>query len=244
MPDQFTALCTAWNLNVKDIPRHIAVIMDGNGRWAKQNKVSRLDGHREGAEALRRIIQASLDLKIRYLSVYAFSTENWRRSKTEVNYLMTLFDHLMKKEIKTFLEQRVEFRLCGDRSQLKPSLQKSISAFEEKTAEAPKMTLNVMMNYGSRAEILQACKEVIKNGVSADLLDEATFSQYLYTSGCPDPDLLIRSSGEVRLSNYMLWQIAYSECFFVETLWPDFNQDTLFQIIHDFQQRSRRFGGR
>ena len=224
------------------IPKHIAIIMDGNGRWAKQRFLPRTVGHNEGKEALRRAIKASVEFGIHYLSVYVFSTENWVRPKKEVSFLMKLLEELSLKEIPKLDKQGVRVKVCGDLSMVNESIQKNLALAEKQTKDNTVLQLNLMINYGGRDEILNACKQLIKDGVSSDELDDALFSQYLYTKDIPDPEVLVRTSAEFRLSNYLLWQVAYSEFVFLDELWPDFNRESMVKVIKEYQTRQRRFG--
>ncbi len=224
--------------------QHVAIIMDGNGRWAKQRLMPRHFGHREGAEALRRTIKAAVELGIRYLSVYTFSTENWKRPTEEVDFLMGLFVKLLKSELDLFVKHEIRLRCLGDLSQLPRDLQVKIVETEQKTTGFTKLQLNLMLNYGGRAEIVRACNTLVQ-GASSErmIITEEDLSAALYTSGTPDPDILIRTGGDFRISNFLLWQCAYSELFFLPILWPDFNKETLEQVLQEFKTRERRYGG-
>jgi len=226
---------------------HVAVIMDGNGRWAKLRGLPRTEGHRKGVEALRRTIKASVELGINELTVYAFSSENWRRPEEEVSFLMSLFDLLINKEVKKLHEQNVQVRFVGDFSKLSDKLQKKIVAAHQLTASNTRLKFNICLNYGSRAEITHAVKkiaqQVLDNKISLDDISEETVTQNLYVPQMTEPDLLIRTSGEYRISNFLLWQIAYSEIWITEKLWPDFDKELLEEALESFKNRDRKFGG-
>ncbi|MBT6120507.1 isoprenyl transferase [bacterium] len=236
------------SLNLEAIPQHIAVIMDGNGRWAKKRNQPRVFGHKQGVLALKRTLIACKDLGIKYLSVYAFSTENWSRPEKEVGFLMTLFKSMLKKEVNDLDSNGVKIKFCGDLQGLDKGLRDQIDKAEEKTKNNSVLQLNVMLNYGARNEILRACQSVVhdvQSGQIADIskIDDDLFSSYLDTAGCPEPELLIRTSNESRISNYLLWQLSYSELFFIDCLWPDFDKKQLISVLKDYQKRNRRFGG-
>jgi len=224
----------------KQLPNHIAIIMDGNGRWAKSRGLSRTAGHEEGAKVVRDITTHCSKIGIKYLTLYAFSTENWTRPKLEVEFLMKLLERWFKSELPIYLENNVRFRAIGDLSKFSKSLQKTIKDVEEKTASCTGLTQVLALNYGSRDELTRAFKKVVENKLE---ITEENISTSLDTATFGDVDLLIRTSGEVRLSNFLLWQCAYSEMFFTDTLWPDFNSIELDGIIEQFLQRERRFGG-
>ncbi|NQY53163.1 MAG: di-trans,poly-cis-decaprenylcistransferase [Campylobacteraceae bacterium] len=219
---------------------HIAIIMDGNGRWAKERNLKRTAGHEEGAKTVRLITKHCSYIGIKYLTLYAFSTENWNRPKLEVEFLMRLLSKHLKSEIKVYLENNIRLRVIGDISKFSSSLQATIRDTEEKTSKCTGLTQVLALNYGSRDEITRAVKKLIKNN---EEISEENISSNLDTYFMPDVDLLIRTSGEVRLSNYLLWQNAYSEMFFTKTFWPDFSTLELEDIISDFNSRERRFGG-
>lgn len=233
-------------INQAKLPNHVAVIMDGNGRWAKQRGLPRIEGHRRGANALKEILRYCKDLGIKTLTVYAFSTENWGRPTGEVSFLMSLFERLLQKELKEMEAEEVCINFIGDLTPLPPSLQQEMHRSMERTKHNQGVFFNVAINYGSRHEMIHACKAIaqkVQQGeLSADSINDQTISQHLYTSASPDPDLLIRTSGEMRLSNFMLWQLAYTEIYVTETLWPDFDNNQLDRAIVSFQQRDRRFG--
>ena len=222
------------------VPDHIAIIMDGNGRWAKKRGLPRTFGHREGAASLRKVITHAAKLGVKYLTVYAFSTENWKRSKEEVSALMFLFKSYIKNEEKNIMENNIRFMVSGRTDNVSPALLKAIRALEGKSKNNTGLTFNIAFNYGGRAEIVDAVNRIIKSGVES--VDEESFSKYLYHD-IPDPELLIRTSGELRISNFLLWQIAYSEIYITDTLWPDFDEKELEKAIEEFNKRDRRFGG-
>jgi len=226
-------------------PRHIAIIMDGNGRWAQKRGLPRLEGHFAGVGAVRRIVEACRDLGIPYLTLYTFSTENWRRPKEEVEGLMMLLREQLRSQTPELKEKGVRVIVIGKREELPLELQEEIKRSEEETAQNKDLHLILAINYGGRAEIVQACKRIIekvKRGEIEDV-DESSFSSYLYTKDIPDPDLLIRTAGEQRVSNFLLWQIAYTEFYVTETLWPDFTKEDLIKAIEDYKRRKRKFGG-
>jgi undecaprenyl diphosphate synthase len=233
-------------VNQAKLPNHVAVIMDGNGRWAKQRGLPRIEGHRRGANVLKEILRYCKDLGIKTLTAYAFSTENWGRPTGEVSFLMSLFERLLQKELKEMEEEEVCINFIGDLTALPLSLQQEMHRSMERTKHNQGVFFNVAINYGSRHEMINACKAIaqkVQQGeLSADSINDQTISQHLYTSASPDPDLLIRTSGEMRLSNFMLWQLAYTEIYVTDTLWPDFDNNQLDQAIVSFQQRDRRFG--
>jgi undecaprenyl diphosphate synthase len=225
------------------LPAHVAVIMDGNGRWAAQRHLPRVEGHRAGIESVREVVEGSARLGIRVLTLYAFSVENWKRPATEVSTLMMLLKRYLRSELNTLLRNDIRFRVIGRAEDLAPDIQGELSDAEAKTASNAGMQFNIALNYGGRAEIVEAAKRIVAEGVSADALDEQRFSSFLYTAGQPDPDLLIRTSGEMRVSNFLLWQIAYAEIWVTDTLWPDFRKRHLLEAILAYQKRERRYGG-
>lgn len=229
-------------LRGQQLPKHVAIIMDGNGTWAKRRGLPRTAGHTRGAESLRRAITEAVALGIPYLSVYAFSTENWKRPKEEVDYLMDLFWDSLKKEIPALKQNKIAIRFIGGTEKFKPELQKAMTSAEKETAiGSPVLTLLVMINYGGRDEILRATNKAITAGEK--LTTEADFEKFLQTAGIPDPDLLIRTSGQLRVSNYLLWQIAYTEIWVTKTLWPDFTGKTFRMAMKAYLLRHRRKGG-
>ena len=222
------------------IPNHIAIIMDGNGRWAKERGLNRTAGHEEGAKTVRKITQYCSDIKVKYLTLYAFSTENWERPKLEVEFLMKLLDRYLKKELSVYLENNIRFKAIGDLSRFSKSLQNTIFETQEKTANCSGLTQVLALNYGSKNEIIRAVKKL--NELNLEVTEQ-NLELCLDTAGMGDVDVLIRTSGEVRLSNYLLWQNAYAEMFFTQTYWPDFTASELDDILSDFSKRERRFGG-
>lgn len=231
----------------KPLPQHIAVIMDGNGRWATKKGLPRVAGHRAGVESLKHIIEFCSELNISYLTVYAFSTENWKRPKEEVNTLMGLIVEYIERELELLDKNGIRINPIGILEELPEKTYQYITRASEKTKNNKKLVLNVALNYGGRAEITQAvkqiCQKVENNEIRIDEINENLISQYLYTHNIPDPDLMIRPSGEMRLSNFLLWQLAYSELWITNVLWPDFTPQHLINAIYDFQNRERRFGG-
>jgi undecaprenyl diphosphate synthase len=225
------------------LPAHVAVIMDGNGRWAAQRHLPRVEGHRAGIDAVRDIVETSARLGIQVLTLYAFSVENWKRPPAEVSTLMMLLKRYLRSELSTLLKNDIRFKVVGRMEDLAPDIQAELRDAEGKTSKNAGMKFNIALNYGGRAEIVEAAKRIITAGVPADALDETKFSEYLYTAGQPDPDLLIRTSGEMRVSNFLLWQIAYAEIWVTDTLWPDFRARHLLEAIVAYQKRDRRYGG-
>ncbi|MCQ8211263.1 isoprenyl transferase [Cetobacterium somerae] len=223
-----------------DIPNHIAIIMDGNGRWAKEKGMPRTYGHKAGADTLRKILTSCGELGVKYLTVYAFSTENWKRAKEEVDTLMFLFKTYLKNEKKLLMKNNVRFIVSGRKEGISKDLLNEIEKLENVTKGNTGITLNIAFNYGGRAELIDAIKEIIKNDEKE--ITEEIIEKYLYNQ-LPDPELLIRTSGEMRISNFLLWQIAYSEIYVTDTYWPDFNRDELMKAIESYQKRDRRFGG-
>ena len=232
-------------IDLDRLPRHIAIIMDGNGRWAKRRRLPRIAGHRAGIRAVRQAVEACARLGVPYLTLYAFSVENWKRPHTEIKLLMGLLREYLKKEIGELNRQNIRLEVIGRIQELpKPVLQDLQNALDQ-TRQNTGLRLVLALNYGARAELVDAVQELLaqakQNG--SITVDESLLSEHLYTRGLPDPDLLIRTSGELRLSNFLLWQVAYAELWVTETLWPDFTQKDLFQAIIDFQKRERRYGG-
>ncbi len=222
------------------LPSHIAIIMDGNGRWAKERGLNRTSGHEEGAKTVRRITSYCAEIGIKYLTLYAFSTENWNRPKLEVEFLMKLLEKYLKNELEVYLKNNIKFKAIGDLNRFSKSLQKTIFETQDKTIHCTGLTQVLALNYGSKNEIIRAIKKL--NELNLEIT-EKNLESCLDTSGMGDVDLLIRTSGEVRLSNYLLWQNAYAEMFFTQTYWPDFNEAELDDILSDFGKRERRFGG-
>ena len=225
------------------LPRHVAVIMDGNGRWAAQRQLPRVEGHRAGIDSVRDVVEGSARLGIEVLTLYAFSVENWKRPVTEVSTLMMLLKRYLRLELNTLLRNNIRFRVIGRASDLAPDIRRELAAAEEKTAANAGMLFNIALNYGGRAEIVEAARRLLEGGVKPEELDEERFAGFLYTAGQPDPDLLIRTSGEMRVSNFLLWQIAYAEIWVTETLWPDFRKQHLLEAVLAYQKRHRRYGG-
>ncbi|AXK49624.1 di-trans,poly-cis-decaprenylcistransferase [Aliarcobacter trophiarum LMG 25534] len=223
-----------------NLPTHIAIIMDGNGRWAKERGFKRTAGHEEGAKVVRNITKHCAKIGVKYLTLYAFSTENWTRPKLEVEFLMKLLEKYLKNELDTFLENSIRFKAIGDLSRFSKSLQVTIKDIEEKTKQCSSLTQVLALNYGSKDEIIRAIKKLNEKNLE---VNEQNFESCLDTYFMPNVDLLIRTSGEIRLSNYLLWQNAYAEMFFTSTLWPDFSINELEDIISDYKKRERRFGG-
>ncbi len=235
-------------LNPEQMPKHVAIIMDGNGRWATKRGLPRKAGHKAGAEALERIIYAAKEMNLAHLTVYAFSTENWKRSADEVGAIMDLLRFYLKNYFKKFVKDNIRMQVIGEKSRLDADIQKAIYEIEELSKEKGGMTVHIALNYGGRDELRRAvtkiAKEAAEGRLSPDAITEDTISAALDTAGTPDPELLIRTSGEERISNFLLWQIAYSEFYFSELLWPDFDKRELEKALYLYQNRERRFGGR
>ena len=225
------------------LPRHLAVIMDGNGRWAAQRHLPRVEGHRAGIESVREVVEGSARLGIRVLTLYAFSVENWKRPASEVSTLMGLLKRYLRLELDTLLTNGIRFRVIGRIDDLAPDIRTELREAEDRTAGNAGMLFNIALNYGGRAEIVEAVKRLVEAGVPPSEIDEERFAGFLYTAGQPDPDLLIRTSGEMRVSNFLLWQIAYSEIWVTDTLWPDFRKGHLLEAVLAYQKRDRRYGG-
>lgn len=234
-------------IDLARLPRHIAVIMDGNGRWAKRRRLPRVAGHRAGVEAVRSTVETSARLGIEVLTLYAFSVENWKRPPFEIEALMTFLKEYLRKELDQIDRNNIRFQTIGRTNELEESVQFELRSAMHRTASNTGMTLNVALNYGGRVEIADAFRRLyeqcLAEGRSAESITEADVARHLYTGGLPDPDLLIRTSGEMRVSNFLLWQIAYAEIYVTETLWPDFRRPDLFAAIIDYQKRERRYGG-
>ena len=233
----------ARQVNFDQLPSHIAVIMDGNGRWAAQRHLPRVEGHRAGIDSVRDVVETSARLGIDVLTLYAFSIENWKRPRAEVATLMLLLKRYIRLELATLLKNNIRFRVIGRPEELSPDVQDELEIGIHKTAGNTGMLFNIALNYGGRAEIVDAARRAMRAGVDPDALDEQRFSEFLYTAGQPDPDLLIRTSGEMRVSNFLLWQIAYSEIWVTDTLWPDFRRRDLLEAVIAYQKRDRRYGG-
>jgi undecaprenyl diphosphate synthase len=234
------------DLDNKSIPAHIAVIMDGNGRWAKQHSLGRIAGHKKGVEAVRETVTACRELGVRYLTLYAFSSENWDRPAREVKSLMGLLEKFLKMELKTMLDRDIRLLAIGNCGTLPENVLKTLNEVISKTQGNSAMTLILALSYGGRDEILEAVRKIAREAAEGKIdpgdLNKEAFSDYLYTEGIPDPDLLIRTSGEHRISNFLLWQTAYTEFYFTDVLWPDFRKKDLIAAIRDYQGRERRFG--
>ena len=226
------------------IPRHVAVIMDGNGRWAKEKNLPRIEGHRAGAKSVREIVESCARMGVEFVTLYTFSKENWKRPKREVDTLWKLLEEYLKKEDKVLIKNKFRLKAIGQRDGLPPSVRRELERVENLTENNTRLTVVLALNYGGRTEIVDAVKKVLKDGkVAAEDLTESSFSDCLYTSGLPDPDLLIRTSGEYRVSNFLLWQIAYAEMWITKVYWPDFRKKHFLQALVDYQKRERRFGG-
>jgi undecaprenyl diphosphate synthase len=231
------------NIPADKIPLHVAIIMDGNGRWAISRGLPRLAGHRAGTENLRRIIRASVEFGVKYLTIYAFSTENWGRPPEEVHGLMRILEDVIDKELGELHKEGVQLRHIGRLERLDPKIQAKVLKAIDLTKENDHLVLNVAFNYGGRDEIVNAIQHMIADGVLADEVTDELVSRYMYTAGVPDPDLIIRTSGELRVSNFLIWQAAYSEWYITPTYWPDFNKDEYHRALEAFTQRDRRYGG-
>jgi len=233
-------------INPQRVPRHVAIIMDGNGRWAKDKGMTRVFGHKNALTAVRQTLEAARELKVRYITLYAFSTENWKRPKFEIDALMSLLISSLKKELPTFQENKIKVNAIGNIESLPKTAQKTLLDVIQKTKSNNEMTLTFALSYGSREEIVNAIKNISKKVVNKELdlekIDENTINNHLYTFNLPNVDLLIRTSGEQRISNFLLWQIAYAELYFTNILWPDFRQEHFYDAIIDYQNRERRFG--
>ncbi len=234
------------DLDTTNLPAHIAIIMDGNGRWAKKRLLNRINGHEKGSDAVRNVVRSCRELGISYLTLYAFSTENWQRPRAEVEALMTLLKKFLKSEQKELIENDIRLRVIGQLDRLPASVQDALQKTMSATKDNSAMTLILALSYGGRAEIVRMVKEMaqqFKNDeIDLNAINDELIADHLYTRDIPDPDLLIRTSGEMRISNFLLWQIAYAEIFVTPTLWPDFSRDELLEILKDYQNRERRFG--
>jgi len=224
------------------LPNHIAIIMDGNGRWAASRHLPRVEGHRAGIDSVRDTVETSARLDIKVLTLYAFSVENWKRPDAEISTLMGLLKHYLRAELKSLLRNNIRFRVIGQPDRLSRDIRHELVSAEERTSANTGMQFNIALSYGGRAEIVDAARRAIKAGVDPEALDEKTFASFLYTAGQPDPDLMIRTSGEMRVSNFLLWQIAYAEIWVTDALWPDFRARHLFEAILEYQKRDRRYG--
>lgn len=230
-------------LDFDRIPVHVAIIMDGNGRWARKRNLPRIEGHRAGSKSVQEVVETSARLGIKYLTLYAFSKENWKRPKREVSTLWRLLEDYLKNEDKVLVDNELGLRVIGQTEEVPENVRRELRRVEKLTKGNAKMTIVLALNYGGRAEIVDAVKRILKEkDLDPDELDEKLFSSYLYTNGIPDPDLLIRTSGEQRISNFLLWEIAYSEIWIINELWPDFRKKHLLQALVEYQRRERRFG--
>ena len=233
----------ARQVNFARLPQHIAVIMDGNGRWAAQRHLPRVEGHRSGINAVRDVVETSARLGIEVLTLYAFSLENWKRPEAEVSTLMALLKRYLRLELRTLLDNNIRFRVIGRSQDLPSDIQDELADAIDRTSKNTGLLFNIALNYGGRAEIVDAARRMLESGIAPADIDERRFSEFLYTAGQPDPDLLIRTSGEMRISNFLLWQIAYAEIWVTDTLWPDFRAPHLLQAVLEYQKRDRRYGG-
>lgn len=224
------------------IPAHVAIIMDGNGRWAAQRSLPRHEGHRAGVENMRRVLEGAVEFGVKVLTVYAFSTENWGRPEQEVSGLLGILEETIKRQVPELHQNGVKLRHLGRLDGISAEMQQAVRAAIELTKNNDRITLDVAFNYGGRAEILDAIRRMIDDGIAPDKVDEALFDSYLYTAGLPDPDLIVRTAGEMRLSNFLIWQAAYAEYYSTPTYWPDFDKQELYQALLAFSQRQRRFG--
>jgi len=233
-------------IDLENLPRHIAIIMDGNGRWAKEHAMGRIRGHKRGAQAVRATVRTCREIGIKYITLFAFSLENWGRPTKEIEGLMSLLEEYLAKELKGLHKQGIRITTIGDIDQLKPSVKEKIISAKKVTANNDKMILNLALSYGGRDEIIDAVKKIVQdsqNGkINSDEINKEIFSNYLSTGEMPDPDLLIRTSGEYRISNFLLWQLAYTELYFTKVLWPDFKKEDIIKAIASYQKRERRFG--
>ncbi len=227
---------------MKNIPEHVAIIMDGNGRWAKNRNKPRFYGHKEGMKRVKEIVEASKEFGIKVLTLFAFSTENWERPKEEVSFLMSLLKEYIKKEVKELKKNNIRLNFIGDLSKFSNDIKNLLNDSMGITSHCNDLMLNIALNYGGRADILQAVKRIVAEKIDEEKINEQLFSNFLYTKGIKDPDLLIRTSGEYRISNFLLWQIAYTELYITDTLWPDFDKNEFRKALEDFSKRERRFG--
>jgi undecaprenyl diphosphate synthase len=234
-------------IDLDRIPQHVAIIMDGNGRWAQKRRLPRVAGHRAGIQSVRDAVETAARLRMKVLTLYAFSVENWKRPAAEISTLMGLLKEFLKKELKTLLKNDIKFETLGRTFELDPAIQEELQIAKDKTASNSGLLFNVALNYGGRAELVDAFKLLLRKQLNANgnrsEITEEVISNSLYTAGLPDPDLLIRTSGELRISNFLLWQIAYSEIWVTNTLWPDFRKKDFFEAIIAYQKRERRYGG-
>jgi undecaprenyl diphosphate synthase len=224
------------------IPTHVAIIMDGNGRWAKQRGLPRNEGHRAGVENMRRVLEGAVEFGVKVLTIYAFSTENWGRPEEEVRGLLSIFEEVIAREVTELHKNGVRLRHLGTLAGISDRMKEAVQGAIELTKQNDRITLNIAFNYGGRAEILNAIARLIENRVTPERLDEKLFESFLYTTGTPDPDLIVRTAGEMRLSNFLIWQAAYAEYYSTPTFWPDFDKQELYKALVAFSQRQRRFG--
>ena len=236
-------LLDRYNIDLKNIPNHIAIIMDGNGRWAKQRMMPRNFGHKEGQKNVKRTLINCVKIGVKVLTVYVFSTENWTRPDSEVSFLLTFLKKSIKDEIKELIKEDVRLRFFGDLSEFDLEMLQMIQAAEEQTKDNQTIQLNVMLNYGGRREIVDAVKAFQLEGGDIAKLTEDSITNHMYTKGLQDPDILIRTGGDIRISNFLLWQLAYTELFFLDVFWPAFSMENMISVISDFQSRERRYGG-
>lgn len=225
------------------LPVHVAIIMDGNGRWARERGLPRIIGHKVGAESVREIIRAAKDIGIKYLTLFTFSTENWKRPEEEVNFLMDMLQRLLRDEVEDLKRNGVRLRAMGRLDMLPRRVREELKHAERETNMNRELTVILAISYSGRAEIVDALKKIVREGKNPEQISEETFSNFLYLPDIPEPDLMIRTSGEMRISNFMLWQLAYTELYFTRTLWPDFRREEFLKIIEDYTKRERRFGG-
>lgn len=229
-----------------NVPCHVAIIMDGNGRWAQERSLPRFRGHQKGAERIRDVIEAALELEVGYLTLYAFSKENWVRPKEEIDFLMDLLSRYLDQELPKMKENGIRFNMIGELKDLKPEIQRKLERNKQETRSCQKLVLTLALSYSGRVEITEACRKIARRVQTGELrleaIDEGVIQKELYTADLPDPDLLIRTSGELRLSNFLLWQISYAEIYVTEKLWPDFTKEEFGKAIQAFQKRKRRFG--
>jgi len=244
VPEGSTEAGLARQVDFSRLPQHLAVIMDGNGRWAAQRHLPRVEGHRAGIESVREVVEGSARLGIGVLTLYAFSVENWKRPVSEVSTLMMLLKRYLRLELNTLLRNNIRFRVIGRASELAADVRAELAAGEEKTAANTGMLFNIALNYGGRAEIVEAARRVVEDGIPAEDVDEAALAERLYAPELGEIDLLIRASGELRISNFLLWELAYAELVFTETLWPDFDVEDLRAAVEAYAARQRRFGRR
>jgi undecaprenyl diphosphate synthase len=246
-PDAADEIALAQSIDYASLPRHVAVIMDGNGRWAKLQHKRRIEGHRAGTASVREIVETAARTGVSFLTLYAFSVENWKRPAAEVSALMALLKNYLESELHSLVESNIRLQVIGRLHELAPDVQEGLRRAMEKTRSCNGLLLSVALNYGGRTEIVDAVRRLVTDAAIAArapaTIDETTFASYLYTAGQPDPDLLIRTSGELRVSNFLLWQIAYAEIWVTETLWPDFRRRHFLEAIAGYQKRERRYGG-